>query len=69
MIAALTVKVMADRFVRAARKKLMLLASVADVKHVSSAKVSHALLPVYVGVEITLIVCVYVVALLNYANV
>jgi len=56
VIAALTVKVMAERFVRTAEKTLILLASVADVKHVSSAKVLHALLAVYVGVEITLIV-------------
>ena len=68
-MAALTVKVMADRFVRTDEKTLMLLASVVDVKHVSFAKVLHAELLVYVGVEITLIVCVYVVALLNYANV
>ena len=57
-MAALTVKVMADRFVRTAEKWLMLLASVAVVKHVSSALVLHAGLPVNIGVEITLIVWV-----------
>jgi hypothetical protein len=57
-MAALTVKVMADKFVRAAEKTLILFASVAVVKHVSSANVLHAELPVYVVVEITLIVWV-----------
>ena len=58
MILALTVKVIADKFVRTAEKSIKLLASVAEVKHVSSALVLHAALPVYVGEEITLIVCV-----------
>ena len=62
-MAALTVKVIADRFVRTAEKALMLLASVAVVRHVSSAVVLHAALPVNVGVEITLIVCVKVAVL------
>ena len=62
-MAALTVKVIADRFVRTAENSLMLLASVAEMKHVSSALVLHAALPVYVGVEITLIVCVKVTVL------
>jgi len=57
-MAALTVKVIADKFVRAAEKTLILFASVAVVKHVSSANVLHAELPVYVVVEITLIVWV-----------
>ena len=49
----MTVKVMVDRFVRAAEKTLMLLASVAVVKHVSSALVLHAMEPVNFGVDIT----------------
>ena len=57
-MAALTVKVIADKFVRAAEKTLILFASVAVVKHASSANVLHAELPVYVVVEITLIVWV-----------
>jgi len=54
-MAALTVKVMADRFVRTAEKWLMLLASVSGVKHVSSALVLHSMLPSNFAVEITLI--------------
>ena len=60
MIAALTVKVMAYKSVRSAEKTLKLFASVAELKHVSSAYVLHAVLPAYVGVEITWIVCVKV---------
>ena len=68
-MAALTVKVIADKFVRTAEKTLMLFASVAVVKHVSSANVLHAVLPANVVAEITLTVCVKVVALLNYVSV
>jgi hypothetical protein len=68
-MAALTVKVIADKFVRAAEKTLMLFASVAVVKHVSSANVLHTALAMYVGVEITLTECVKVDALLNYVSV
>ena len=58
-MAALTVKVMADKSVRSAEKTpMMFLASVAAVKHVSLAVVLQSALPKYVGVEITLIVCV-----------
>jgi len=57
-MAALTVKVMAERFVRSAENALILSASVAVVKHISSALVLHAALVVYSGVDITLIVWV-----------
>ena len=63
MIAALTVMVMAYKSVRSAEKTLKLFASVAELKHVSSAFVLHAVLPVYDGVEITWIVCVKVAVL------
>ena len=54
MMAALTVKVMADRLVRFVTKSPILLASVSDVKH----KSSLVLQLLKAVVEITLIVCV-----------
>ena len=70
MMPALTVKVIADRFVRTAAKLVLrLLTSVAAVKQLSAPLVLHSTLPVYVGVEITLIICVKVVAVLNPVSV